>query len=72
MDSALPWDGPRSLHEILEIKNPKLKAFMPDYPIYIIDPHTLSDEQLEVLDTSLREVLCALEPHKIEKSLKRL
>ena len=67
-----PWDGPRSLHEILELKNPKLKAFVPDYPICIIDPHTLSDAQLEVLDTSLREVFMCIKASQDRKKLKEI
>ncbi|MBO5752730.1 MAG: Rpn family recombination-promoting nuclease/putative transposase [Proteobacteria bacterium] len=67
-----PWDGPRNLHEILDIKNPKLKAFVPDYPICIIDPHTLSDEQLEVLDTSLREVFMCIKASQDRKKLKEI
>ena len=67
-----PWDGPRSLHEILDIKNPKLKAFQPDYPICIIDPHTLSDDELEVLDTSLREVFMCIRASQDRKKLKEI
>ena len=67
-----PWDGPRCLHEILDIKNPKLKVFVPDYPIYIIDPHTLSDAQLEVLDTSLREVFMCIKASQDRKKLKEI
>ena len=67
-----PWDGPRSLHDILDIQNPKLKSFVPDYPICIIDPHTLSDDQLEVLDTSLREVFMCIRASRDRKKLKEL
>ena len=67
-----PWDGPRNLHEILDIKNPKLKAFVPDYPICILDPHTLSDEQLEILDTSLREVFMCIKASQDRKKLKEI
>ena len=67
-----PWDGPSSLHEMLNIKNPKLKAFVPDYPICIIDPHRLSEEELEVLDTSLREVFMCIKASRDRKSLKEI
>lgn len=30
------WDGPRSLHEMMDIDE-KVKKFVPDYPLYVID-----------------------------------
>ena len=67
-----PWDGPRSLHEILEIHDPELKAFIPDYPIHIIDPHRLTDEQMQHIETSLREVFLCLKASPHSKSLKEI
>ena len=67
-----PWDGPRCLHELFEIKNPKLKAFVPDYPIVILDPHALSETQLELLDTSLREVFTCIKASRDRKTLKEI
>ena len=31
-----PWDGPRSLHDMMEIDE-RLRPFVPDYPLYVID-----------------------------------
>ena len=67
-----PWDGPRSLHELFEIKTPKIKNLVPDYPIVILDPHTLSDVQLELLDTSLREVFTCIKASRDRKTLKEI
>ncbi len=67
-----PWDGPRSLHEIFEIKDPKFKDFIPNYPIYIIDPHALSEAQLQMLETSLREVFMCIKASGNRKSLKEV
>jgi hypothetical protein len=67
-----PWDGPRSLHEILEIHDPGLKSFIPDYPIHIIDPHRLTDKQMQCLETSLREVFLCLKASPHSKSLKEI
>jgi hypothetical protein len=67
-----PWDGPRSLHELFEIKTPKIKTLVPDYPIIILDPHTLSDAQLELLDTSLREVFTCIKASRDRKTLKEI
>jgi len=32
------WDGPRSLHEMLDIQDKRLKEFIPDYKINLISP----------------------------------
>ena len=67
-----PWDGPSRLHEILEIHDPELKKFIPDYPIHIIDPHRLTDEQMQCIETSLREVFLCLKASSHSKSLKEI
>ncbi|MBO5752540.1 MAG: Rpn family recombination-promoting nuclease/putative transposase, partial [Proteobacteria bacterium] len=67
-----PWDGPRSLHELFDIKTPQIKALVPDYPIVILDPHTLSDHQLKLLDTSLREVFTCIKASRDRKTLKEI
>ena len=67
-----PWHGPKSLHEILEIQNSALKALIPDYPIYIIDPHVLTESQLACLDTSLREVFMSIKASPNRKLLKEI
>ena len=67
-----PWHGPKSLHEILEIQNSALKALIPDYSIYIIDPHVLTESQLACLDTSLREVFMSIKASPNRKWLKEI
>lgn len=54
---ANEWDGPLSLHEMMEVEDQQLLDFVPDYPIYLIDPARLTAEELEKFSTSLREVL---------------
>ena len=51
------WDGARSLHEMMDIRDGKLLRFIPDYKIQLIDPAGLSAEDLNKLSTSLREVM---------------
>ena len=31
-----PWDGPRSLHDMMDMDE-RVKRFVPDYPLYVID-----------------------------------
>ena len=54
---AEEWDGPMSLHEMMEIGNPELLKYIQDYRIHLIDPSRLTEEELEKFSTSLREVL---------------
>lgn len=55
--NAGEWDGPRSLHEMMEITNPTIKKWVVDYPLYLIDPMNIPDEDLDKFSSSLREVM---------------
>ena len=52
-----PWDGPLSLHEMMDIPDPAIKNLVSDYQIHLIDPARMTQEELEKFSTSLREVL---------------
>ena len=52
-----PWDGPRSLHEMMAVKNQQLLSFVPDYHIHLLEPHCISDDDLQKFSTNLREVM---------------
>ena len=67
-----PWNGPRCLHEMLEINDPELKSLIPNYPIHIIDPHELTEAQLATLDTTLREVFLCIKASTNRKLLKEI
>ena len=54
---AKEWDGPLSLHEMMEAKDPEILKYVQDYRIHLIDPSKLTKEELEKFSTSLREVL---------------
>ena len=54
---ANEWDGPLSLHEMMIVKNKDLLNFVPDYQIHLIDPASLSTEDLRKFSSSLREVI---------------
>jgi len=61
------WDGPLSLHEMFAQdvpfdKEPSerynvIKEMIPDYRIILIDPHQMSDEELDSLKSNLGTVL---------------
>ena len=55
--NAGEWEGPRSLHEMMNIPDENIKKLVVDYPLYLIDPGSISDKDLEKFHSSLREVM---------------
>ena len=51
------WDGPVSLHEMMNVKDERILSLVPDYQIHLIAPAGLADEELKKFHSSLREVL---------------
>ena len=51
------WDGAKSLHEMLNDKDPRLLRYVQDYRINLIEPNSISEDELNSFATSLREVL---------------
>ena len=51
------WDGPTSLHEMLSVKDERILSLVPDYPLHLITPAGLSDNELKKFHSTLREVL---------------
>jgi len=48
-----PWDGPRSLHDMLDFKNDAIKSFVPDYKLNLISPADMDDEEFAKFSTDL-------------------
>ena len=44
-----PWTGPRELHDVLEFPDERLKKFVPNYKLNLIDPHEIPDEDFTKL-----------------------
>lgn len=63
------WDGPLSLHDMMDFGDPTLMKFVPDYPVHLIDPAQLSDDELLKFSTSLREVLQYIKYSKDKEKL---
>lgn len=51
------WDGPKSLHEMMKIENPKIKKFVQNYRINLIEPYAMNSEELNKFRTDFREVM---------------
>ncbi len=66
---ADPWDGPRCVHEMFSDIAPELLSFIPNYPLYLIEPAALSEEALSKFQTNLREVLTCIKYSKDKERL---
>ena len=45
-----PWDGPRSIHEMLSIDDKEILKLIPDYKINLIDPHEINNSEKFISD----------------------
>ena len=59
---AKEWDAPRSLHEMLFMKDEELLKFIPDYKLNLITPADISDMDFSKFHTELSPVLKYLSP----------
>ena len=59
-----PWDGPRSLHEMLHVEHEEILQYAADYKLQLIAPYHLSDEDLEKFQSNLKEVLSFIKYEK--------
>ena len=48
-----PWDGPRSLYDMLNIPSEEMKQFIPNYWINLVSPTDMADEDFEKFHTHL-------------------
>ena len=51
--SADKWDGPQDLHDMLDVKDKGLLRFIPNYPINLIAPYYMNDEDFDKFSTDL-------------------
>lgn len=54
---AKEWDGPMSLHEMLEEQDARILSLIPNYKINLVAPASIKDCDFEKFRTSLKEVL---------------
>lgn len=50
------WDGSRSLHDMLSVRDEKVLKFVPDYRMNLIAPAEIGDEEFGKFRTELRQV----------------
>ena len=69
---ASEWDGPMSIHEMLNTTDQTLLRFVPDYQINLIAPMKVPDEDFEKFNTDFRDVMQFVKCSKDEEKLDQL
>lgn len=66
---ANEWDAPRSIHDMMLVKDERILAYAPDYKINLIAPNELTDEEMAKFRTDLRAVLKYIKYSKDKEKL---
>ncbi len=66
------WEAPRSIYDMLEIKDKRILSFVTDYRINLIAPYELDDEKAEKLHSNLKEVLLYIKNSNDKEKLRNL
>ena len=69
---AKAWDGPKSLHEMLAVKDTKALAYIADYKLNLLEPATMSDEEIAKLKSDLKDVFFFIKYSGDKEKLKQL
>ncbi len=66
------WDGPLSLFDMMEVKDPRILSFIDNYHVRLIAPAQMSDEEIMKFQSSLREVMFFIKYSKDRENLNRI
>ena len=66
------WNAPRSLHEMLSVQDPEILSMVPDYRINLFSPAEIKDEDLDKLESNLKEVMLFIKYSKDKRKLQEL
>ncbi|WP_330606361.1 Rpn family recombination-promoting nuclease/putative transposase [Blautia massiliensis (ex Durand et al. 2017)] len=66
------WKAPRSLHEMLSVQDPEILSMVPDYRINLFSPAEIKDEELDKLQSNLKEVMLFIKYSKDKRKLQEL
>ena len=66
------WDAPLSLREMYDEQPEKVLPFIQDYRVFMIDPMEMSDNDLQKLNSSLREVLAYIKYQRDKARMEKL
>lgn len=70
--SADAWEGPVSLHEMLDTDDVNILRFVPDYRLNILAPESIADSDFEKFSTALAEVFQYIKKSNNKADLDRL
>lgn len=66
------WEGPMSLHEMMAVQEPEILSLVSDYKLNLIAPESMSDEEIDQFQTSLREVMLFIKHSKDRAKLREM
>ena len=66
------WKAPRSLHEMLSVQDPAILSLVPDYRTNLFSPAEIKDEELDKLESNLKEVMLFIKYSKDKRKLQEL
>ena len=66
------WNGPRSLHKMFSIQDPRILKLVPDYEINLIEPFFMNEEDFEKLNDDISTVLRIAKYSNDDKTIKQL
>ncbi len=66
------WDGPRTLHDMLKVKDKELLAHVPDYKLNIIEPQSIRDKDFEKFHSKMNQVFKYIKYSKNKAILRKL
>ena len=66
------WDAPKSLHEMLTVRDEELLKYIPDYKLNLIAPADINDDELSAFHTELGIVLEFIKYSKDKKKIKQI
>ena len=69
---ANEWDGPVTIHEMLEESDDKILRLTPDYRINLVSPASLTENQAEKLSSDLKEVMLFVKYSRDKRKLLEL
>ncbi len=66
------WDGPQSIHEMLDVEDESIRSLIPDYKINLLELGAIDDIDFKKFRTSLAEAFQFIKYSKDSKKLKAI
>lgn len=66
------WNGPKSIHEMLNTTDPAVLKYVQDYKIHVIAPADMTEDELRKFQSSMREVMNFVKYSKDKRKLAQI